>query len=332
MNLFVKRFSELTTEELYSLLHIRSEVFVVEQNCVYQDLDYDDQNSIHLWLTGKNGEILSIARVCPAGTHMERVSIGRVITTVRGCGYGLRIMRHAIKVAHDFFCANEIDIEAQEYAKGFYEKAGFKQSSEPFILDGIPHIKMSYTFTDDIIIRNADSADITLVANVVCMALGEELAEKLCGGLGISLMEQVVASKDTVYSYKNTLVAELKGQTVGALVGYDGAKMWELRKPTFEMIQKATGETPELEEETSPGEFYIDSLAVLPDYRGMGIGTKLVLEASKRAFRSGFERVALLVDTDNHSTEILYKSLGFKRDTLLSFLGHKMWHMVKTEN
>ena len=137
-----KTFQELTTDELYELLRVRSEVFVVEQNCVYQDLDGDDQNSIHLWLTVAD-KVVALARVCPAGTHMQEVSIGRVITTVRGKGYGKQIMLHAIEGAKEHFNATIIDIEAQEYAKGFYESVGFKQSSETFILDGIPHIKMT---------------------------------------------------------------------------------------------------------------------------------------------------------------------------------------------
>ena len=74
---------------------------------------------------------------------MQEVSIGRVITTVRGKGYGKQIMLHAIEAAKEHFNATIIDIEAQEYAKGFYERVGFKQSSETFILDGIPHIKMT---------------------------------------------------------------------------------------------------------------------------------------------------------------------------------------------
>ena len=139
-----KSFSELTTDELYELLRIRSEVFVVEQNCVYQDLDYDDQKSVHLWLT-KDGNVVALCRVCPAGTHMEEVSIGRVITTERGKGYGKRIMLEGIQAAQERFGAKRIDIEAQEYARGFYEQVGFRQSSEPFILDGIPHISMTWT-------------------------------------------------------------------------------------------------------------------------------------------------------------------------------------------
>lgn len=138
-----KSFKELTTDELYELLRVRSEVFVVEQNCVYQDMDGDDQKSIHLWLTLAD-KIVALARVCPAGTHMSEISIGRVITTERGKGYGKQIMLYAIDTAIQYFHAARIDIEAQEYAKSFYESVGFKQSSNSFMLDGIPHIKMTW--------------------------------------------------------------------------------------------------------------------------------------------------------------------------------------------
>ncbi len=146
MDLFLhkKLFRELTVDELYELLRVRAEVFVVEQDCVYQDMDGDDQVSVHLWLTD-GGKVVALCRVCPAGTHMEEVSIGRVITTERGKGYGKRIMLEGIKVAQEHFNAKRIDIEAQEYARGFYEQVGFRQSSEPFILDGIPHIRMTWT-------------------------------------------------------------------------------------------------------------------------------------------------------------------------------------------
>ena len=139
-----KAFSELTTDELYELLRIRSDVFVVEQNCVYQDLDNDDQKSVHLWLT-KSDKVVALCRVCPAGTHMQEVSVGRVISVERGKGYGKRMMLEGMMAARECFGAKRIDIEAQEYAKGFYEQVGFRQSSEPFILDGIPHIRMTWT-------------------------------------------------------------------------------------------------------------------------------------------------------------------------------------------
>ena len=147
MTLHKKFFSELTVDELYELLRVRSEVFVVEQDCVYQDMDGDDQASVHIWMT-EGDKVVALCRVCPAGTHMQEVSVGRVITTERGKGYGKAIMLEGIKTAREHFGAKRIDIEAQEYAHGFYEQVGFKQSSEPFILDGIPHIRMSWTSED----------------------------------------------------------------------------------------------------------------------------------------------------------------------------------------
>lgn len=144
ITLHKKIFQELTTDELYELLRIRSDVFVVEQNCAYQDLDCDDQKAIHVWITTEN-KVVALARVCPADTHMKEVSIGRVITVERDKGYGKQIMLHAIDAAVEYFDTKTIDIEAQEYAKVFYEKVGFIQSSETFMLDGIPHIKMTWT-------------------------------------------------------------------------------------------------------------------------------------------------------------------------------------------
>ena len=145
--LHVKTFRELTVDELYEILRVRADVFVVDQDCVYQDLDGDDKVSLHIWLS-EGDEIVALCRVCPAGTHMDEVSIGRGITTRRGKGLGKRIMIEAIKAACDRFGARRIDIEAQEYASGFYEKVGFRQTSEPFMLVGIPHIKITW-FRED---------------------------------------------------------------------------------------------------------------------------------------------------------------------------------------
>ena len=143
LKLHKKAFSELTLDELYELLRVRSEVFVVEQNCVYQDMDGDDKQSIHLWLT-KGEKVVALARVCPAGVHLSENSIGRVITTERGKGYGEQIMRAAIDVAVEHFGATLIEIEAQEYAQAFYEKVGFRKVSDTFMLDNIPHIRMHW--------------------------------------------------------------------------------------------------------------------------------------------------------------------------------------------
>ena len=139
-----KTFEELTTDELYELLKVRSETFVVGQNCVYQDLDYDDKKAIHLWLTVYD-KLVAMARLCPAGTHLPEISIGRVIATERGKGYGKQIMLHAINAAVELHDAKCIEIQAQEYAKGFYESVGFRQTSDIYILENIPHINMTWS-------------------------------------------------------------------------------------------------------------------------------------------------------------------------------------------
>ena len=139
-----KTFEELTTDELYELLRVRSETFVVGQNCVYQDLDYDDKKAIHLWLTVYD-KLVAMARLCPAGTHLPEISIGRVIATERGKGYGKQIMLHAINAAVELLDAKYIEIQAQEYAKGFYESVGFRQTSDIYILENIPHINMTWS-------------------------------------------------------------------------------------------------------------------------------------------------------------------------------------------
>ena len=142
--LHVKHFDELSADELYALLKLRAEVFVVEQNCVYQDLDDDDQSALHLWITDSEGNIIAMARVCSAGTHMNEVSIGRVIAVKRRIGYGQMIVRCAVEAAINEFNAGVIEIEAQEYTMKLYEKIGFRKTSDVFVLDGIPHVKMTY--------------------------------------------------------------------------------------------------------------------------------------------------------------------------------------------
>ena len=144
--LHVKTFDQFTCDELYELLRIRSEVFIVEQNCVYQDLDNHDQTAIHLWLT-HGDKVVALCRVCPAGTQMRSVSIGRVITTERGKGYGLSIVKSAIAIARERLEeVGHIDIEAQLTKKAFYEKLGFVATSEPFMMEGLYHLDMKLTF------------------------------------------------------------------------------------------------------------------------------------------------------------------------------------------
>ena len=141
MQLYRKRFQELTTEELYGILKLRVDVFVVEQNCPYRELDDRDQDAVHVWLQDEDG-ILAYLRVMDRGIENESVSIGRVVAAKRRCGLGSRVLAEGIRAAKEVFLADSIYLEAQVYAKDLYEKQGVRQVSEEFLLDGIPHVRM----------------------------------------------------------------------------------------------------------------------------------------------------------------------------------------------
>lgn len=141
MRLYVKRYDDLTKDELYGLAKLRIAVFVVEQNCPYMELDDRDQDAIHVWLEDEDG-IEAYLRVMDRGVESEQVSIGRVIAVRRRSGIGTQVLSEGIRAAKDYFAADQIYLEAQVYAKSFYEKSGFRQVSDEFLEDGIPHIKM----------------------------------------------------------------------------------------------------------------------------------------------------------------------------------------------
>ncbi len=137
MEVCIKKFEELTLDELYEILKVRVNIFVVEQNCPYSELDDIDKKAYHIFL--KDGEeITAYLRVFKA----DDVRIGRVLSTRRRQGLGTLVLKEGIKVARDKFGAEKIVIEAQVYAKEMYEKAGFVQVSDVFLEDGIEHIKM----------------------------------------------------------------------------------------------------------------------------------------------------------------------------------------------
>ena len=141
MELKVKTFAQLSNTELYAILKLRVDVFVVEQACPYPEIDGRDEDSLHVWL-GEDGEILAYLRVLDRGVESEYVSIGRVIAARRRQGLGSEIMKAGIRVAQEHFHAEAIYLEGQVYAQGFYENLGFRQISEPYLEDNIPHIKM----------------------------------------------------------------------------------------------------------------------------------------------------------------------------------------------
>ena len=141
MEVIVKKFSELSTYELYSILEVRVAIFVVEQECPYAEVDGLDREAVHVWLE-EDGKILAYLRVMDRGIESEYVSIGRLLAAKRREGLGSRVLSEGIRVAKEYFAADRIYLEAQVYARGLYEKQGFRVVSDEFLLDGIPHVKM----------------------------------------------------------------------------------------------------------------------------------------------------------------------------------------------
>lgn len=139
----VNKFTELTTDELYAILHLRCKIFVMEQNAPYLDMDYKDQCALHLqgWL---DNSLVAYCRIFRAGDYFDEASIGRVIVAkeYREYGYGHDLMKRAIEIEEDVLNESQITISAQLYLKNFYERHGFRQTSDTYLEDGLPHIQM----------------------------------------------------------------------------------------------------------------------------------------------------------------------------------------------
>lgn len=145
MNWTIKTFGELTTEELYEILKLRAEVFVVEQDCVYQDLDEKDKKAYHLF-TQNNGEVVAYLRILQKGVSYPEMAIGRVVTkdTHRRKGLAREMMQKAIGYIEGELHESVIKISAQKYLLEFYKSLGFKVISEVYLEDGIEHVEMIY--------------------------------------------------------------------------------------------------------------------------------------------------------------------------------------------
>jgi ElaA protein len=143
LDIKVKKFNELTTQELYGLLRLRSEIFVVEQDCVYQDLDGKDVKAFHV-IGIKNNEVVAYTRIFKPGDYFKISSIGRVAVHKdhRKYGYGKDIMQASINAVNEKFKEQKIKISAQTYLGKFYTELGFKAIGRGYLEDGIPHIAM----------------------------------------------------------------------------------------------------------------------------------------------------------------------------------------------
>jgi ElaA protein len=144
VNWTIKRFDELTLEELYDILQLRNEVFIVEQNCVYKDLDRKDQSSWHLMAVEDN-KLVAYTRILPPGVSYNDPAIGRVVTSSskRRAGLGRELMKRSIDACEKLFGKISITLSAQVYLQSFYESFGFVVAGEEYLEDGIPHIEMS---------------------------------------------------------------------------------------------------------------------------------------------------------------------------------------------
>lgn len=141
MNFVSKYFEELTTCELYEILKARAEIFVVEQECVYQDMDDIDYNSLHMFYEA-DGKVVAYARAYEKTGEGQAVRLGRVLTLEHGKGLGGTLLKASIGEIRKRWNPTKIVIEAQCYATGYYEREGFKICSDEFLEDGIPHVKM----------------------------------------------------------------------------------------------------------------------------------------------------------------------------------------------
>ncbi|NND88382.1 MAG: GNAT family N-acetyltransferase [Flavobacteriaceae bacterium] len=146
LNISIKTFEQLSTKELYELLQLRSEVFVVEQDCVYQDIDGKDEMALHI-IGSYQDKIVAYTRCFDSGIYFDRAAIGRVIVRegYRKEGFGHDIMKASIEAIKKRFETEKIQLSAQTYLIDFYRSHGFQTIGDEYLEDGIPHIAMITT-------------------------------------------------------------------------------------------------------------------------------------------------------------------------------------------
>lgn len=179
----------------------------------------------------------------------------------------------------------------------------------------------------NITIRQATINDAELIAYCVGSAIGEEAVQEHLGTNWLDIIAEIARLEISQYSYHNALIAEVNNTPAGAVIAYDGARLDELRTQTLRIIHRHNPNFAFTEDETEAGEYYLDSLCVLPQYRKQGVATQLITALCNKAFAEGHSHVGLIVDFNNPKAEHLYSSIGFKRISKRNFLGHNMWHM-----
>jgi ElaA protein len=139
-----KSFKDLTIDEFFEIIHLRTAIFVVEQNCPYQEVDEKDRKSFHIYGTTEKGEMVAVSRIVPKGISYDEISIGRVALKkeYRGMGIADEMMIESLKFIESHLGKQSIRISAQQYLLNYYNKHGFKQVGEMYLEDNIPHIEM----------------------------------------------------------------------------------------------------------------------------------------------------------------------------------------------
>ncbi len=183
-------------------------------------------------------------------------------------------------------------------------------------------------------IRNAAKEEAPDIARMIMMAMTDECCLHFCKkGHGLDdfqrMMTLLVEREDSQYSYRNTLVAMADDSVVGIAVSYDGCRLHELRQAFIDAAKDFIGKDHSgMDDETQAGELYLDSLAVLPEYRRQGIASRLIRATKERANEMGLPCVGLLVDKGNPAGEALYASVGFRYANDSHWGGHDMKHLV----
>lgn len=183
-------------------------------------------------------------------------------------------------------------------------------------------------------IQEATREQAAEIARLIMMAMTDDCCLYFCGdGYGLAdfrgMMTMLVEREDSQYSYRNTLVAMDADKVIGMAVTYDGGRLHELRRVFIEAAKKYIGKDhSKMNDETQEGELYLDSLAVLPEYRHQGIARRLLMAAKERATQRGLPVVGLLVDKGNPTAESIYASVGFRYVNVRQWGGHSMKHLV----
>ena len=183
-------------------------------------------------------------------------------------------------------------------------------------------------------IRQASWEQAPEIARMIMLAMTDDCCLSFCGdGYGLDdfykMMTMLVEREDSQYSYKNTRVALDGDKVVGISVSYDGSRLHELRRPFLELVLELIGRDHSgMNDETQPGELYLDSLAVLPEYRRQGIARRMIRVTKERADQMGLPGLGLLVDKGNPVGEALYTSIGFRYVNDNHWGGHDMKHLV----